>query len=128
MFPATREYFYKEKTAKDNLNSWCKTCYKEYTKLKRKTLEFKQQQEKYVNKWGSGVYGIFENGICLYVGESKILAKRFTEHNSYNSAIAQYLKKHSNYVIGILEQTKNHLEKEKYYINKLKPKYNAYGL
>ena len=97
------------------------------------------KQKKLSIKWqfkeGCGVYGIFENGVCLYVGESTALTRRISIHNSliknpessgYKRKHLYYnLQQHTNYVIGILEQTDNHKEREQFYINKLKPMYNG---
>ena len=39
--------FYKSKTSKDGLYSWCKGCLKEYQKEYKKTDKYKKQQEEY---------------------------------------------------------------------------------
>ena len=89
---------------------------------------------KWKNSWGSGVYGIFSEGKALYIGETTQLKKRITEHISYikNPSINKsYLQEmyweisnKKNYIIGIIEETPNHKERELHYINQLKPLYN----
>mgnify|MGYP003678747225 CR=1 FL=1 len=131
--------FHKRKDSKDGLQLKCKPCMlnhnkkyhekhrkesNDYQKKYRNTDIGKQNMEKWKNKWGSGVYGIYENGVCLYIGESQILTRRIAKHKSYNSQMSEKLKTHFNWIIGIIEQTDNHQEREKFYINKLKPLYN----
>jgi hypothetical protein len=136
-------------------NYKCKTCRKVENIKRNKNPKFQEKQKEYVKrsreknpnaqlsyvqkqaeKWGSGVYGIFENGICLYVGESIKLYKRIVEHKTmikypektFQPELYKALQQHSNLIFGVIEETDNHKEKEKYYINKLKPKYNEYGM
>ena len=117
-FPIASKY-----KGKIYLKSYCKLC------SNKKTYEwFKEKQ---------GVYGIFSDNECLYVGESSWLRKRIDVHKTRikNPYLCQrqeetemYIRiaKHNNVVIKVLEETKNHKEKEHYYINKLNPKYNTY--
>jgi hypothetical protein len=130
-YPATREYFYKHKQSSDSLFPSCKKC---HNKLKCKPTI--SSSKVYAYKWGSGVYGIFENGVCLYVGESTKLYRRICDHhtgyknpqsanNKQRIPFYKKIQKHSKYVIGILEQCDNHKEREQFYINKLKPLYNG---
>ena len=138
--PATLEYFYKSKQTKDGLNSYCKTCRRSSSlvgmKKYQKTEKGKSINKKYQYLWKnkiSGVYGIFENDICLYVGESKQINQRISMHKSrYKSTkdviqkeLYENLRQHDHIEFRILEETDNHLEREKYYINKFKPYYNA---
>ena len=79
---------------------------------------------KWRNSWGSGVYGVFSNGECLYIGESTKLKCRINSHKSYSTHIAECLKQHDCWFIGILEQCDNHKEREQYYIDMYSPIYN----
>jgi excinuclease UvrABC nuclease subunit len=96
----------------------------------------KQLKMKWFNSWGSGVYQIVNNNECLYVGHSKTLRRRITNHKVYikNPKTAPRTKEefyielqsYPNIEFKILEETLDHKEREKYWINKLKPKYNQY--
>jgi hypothetical protein len=88
------------------------------------------------NSWRlglKGVYGIFENQECLYVGESKQIRRRISDHkngiknpkNKLQSPLWINLGQYSNLEFKIIEETPNHKEREQYWINKLKPKYNT---
>jgi len=135
----TTEY-YKHSMAKDKLHPMCKSCMLDYNKKWVKTpkgkADSKKQDLKQFKKWGSGVYGIYSNGIPLYIGESSGLNKRILQHKRFikNTSIKHKFKheeilysnirKHPNIIIGIIEECNNHKKREEYYINKLKPKYN----
>ena len=147
----TLDYFIKHKQTKDGLNPHCKSCRSKASKKwanKNKDIlksYYKQWRINNPNKFKEsqynwryqvkGVYGIFEDGLCLYVGESKRLRDRLIDHkrwikNPYvapktNTKLYLNLSQHTNYVMGILEQTDNHKEREQFYINKLKPMYNG---
>jgi len=100
------------KKTKDGLNTWCRKCHIEV-----------QQKYNLKRKWHTrykGVYGIFENGVCLYVGESSQINHRLSDHKSRNP----YLSNHPAYVMGIIEETPNHKEREQYWINVFQPLYN----
>ncbi len=121
-YPKTTEFFAFHKK-RGYWHSWCRQCTYENT-----------------NKWRNkiqGVYGIYEGNECLYVGESSQVKARISFHKSaiknpqwcpQKFDFYKKLQQHLNLSFKILEETDNHLEREKYYINKLKPKYNAYGL
>jgi hypothetical protein len=146
--PTTKEYFYGH--TKVGFQSQCKICHKIANKLyqsKNKELVSKVNKKYYkvnadyitnrVKKWQnntSGVYGLFENGECLYVGETKAINRRmsfhFTQIKNIHPSIRhkelyEVLQKHNHIIFGIIEETPNHKEREQYYINKLKPLYNA---
>jgi len=146
--PLNNLFFGNMKRSKDGFNWICKQCQKADSKkryptikdrMKKQAVEYNRKQgnkytHKFESKWGAGVYGIFENGKCLYVGESSKLARRIQYHKQnithlHPKAKPQNLYKniqnHSNWVVGILEQTDNHKELEEYYINKLNPIYNG---
>ncbi len=85
-----------------------------------------------------GVYGIFSEGKCLYVGESKQLNGRITKHRHYiKHPDSKYimgegvremyyqLQTYSNLVFGVIEETDNHKEREKYWIKKFQPVFNS---
>ena len=82
----------------------------------------------------AGVYAIYENGECLYVGESKRVLHRWADHVSYKNnlnskeskrnSLYSKLSQHQHIIFGVLEETPNHKEREQYWITKLKPKYN----
>ena len=128
-----RTEFNNNKQSKDGLQSKCKICksiyesqwYKSNTERKKKTTI----------KWSklkSGVYAIFENGKCLYVGETSRLNGRISDHKTWiknpsvsnNISFYNKLSNHKSYIIGVVEECSNHKEREKYWINKLKPLYN----
>lgn len=115
---------------------------KEYAKQQQKNYrhnnkEWVVKHHQCTKEWAtkiSGVYAIFDNE-CLYVGESKRINARISDHKYYtyhpeskvhkNNPIYSLLSKHSNLEFKILEETPNHKEREQYWINQLKPKYNG---
>jgi len=122
---------------KNGLQSRCKECMKNYTKnyiaKDREThhKRVKKSNNKYYNQITSGVY-MMKNlitGDC-YIGESKRPLERWERHlykNAINTKhlIEQYGK--NAFIFGILEFCNNHVEREKYYIEKYQPKYNTYN-
>lgn len=134
--------FAKSSSRKDGLQLQCKVCKK---KQYQQSKSSKPKSNKIYNyhtsikcvkkindKWGKGVYGIFANGECLYIGESIKLYKRFIEHKTlyknpkssrWQTNLYNFLQDYPNWVIGIIEQTENHKEQEKYYTNKFQPLY-----
>ncbi len=120
---------------KDGLQNFCKSCFREYRRKWDKTKGGKASTRKWEYS-RKGVYGIFENEQCLYVGESRRVNKRLNCHKSIinNPSIApptskklyNQLSQHTCLEFKILEETPNHKEQEQYWINQLKPKYNAY--
>ncbi len=91
----------------------------------------KYQEEKF----GSGVYGIFSEGKCLYVGSSKAIYRRLIQHNTWlknpniapNPSLYKSLQSHSGIFMGVLENVtlKNLITKETKYIKQYKPLYNS---
>lgn len=140
-------YFGVRKASKDGFQPKCKICARKYSKIyAKKHPEVKQNWNKnnpealkaINNRWVKklqGVYGIWENGKCLYIGESSGLLQRISNHKSNikNPEVApgihvelyKNIQQHKNWVIGIIEQCNNHKEREKYYIKKLNPLYNG---
>jgi len=142
--------YHKHPLGKYGVNSLCKQCHSKrnskYNSGKGKenhlknlkkylsTDKGKKVRERYNFKLGSGVYGIFENSIVLYVGETKALKRRIMQHktcinnpeiNKRHKQLYYNLQQHSNLEFKILEETPNHKEREQYWITKLKPKYNG---
>ena len=90
------------------------------------------------NKDGSGIYKMVntDTNECLYVGSSKILTKRLSDHKTFIKNPPKYenswkyfyqqLITESNITLSILEQCSIELlpEREQYYKDLLKPKYN----
>ena len=114
---------------KYNQSSKGKVCRKKYYKAGK-------QQSYQENKWGSGIYGIFSSGECLYIGQSKSLYRRIQQHNTWlrNPKIApnpslyeRILKSNSPIFIGMIEavNTDNLIPKEKEYISKYNPSLNT---
>ena len=132
--PRTKQYFNSHPHTKDKLHSWCKPCKLQNNKEFYKTTKGKKITQKWYEKV-KGVYGIFENGVCLYVGESGRINHRISVHkcciNNPSSArkkvqyLYYHLQNHSNVIFGVIEETDNHKEREKFWINKLNPLYNA---
>lgn len=94
----------------------------------------KANKNKTWKKTGKGVYAIFVDTECYYVGESIGLNGRISQHKTYirNPLSSRsgfhplYLDLHNkNYSIQILEETPDHKKREQYWIDKLKPKYNS---
>ena len=115
--------------------SQCKPCKKkqdrEYQRGKGKEV-----MQRAVRKWQNekqGVYGIFSKNLCLYIGESKRIKGRISDHKTWirqpnKAPIQKYLypllTQHDNIEIRIIEECDNHKEREIHYINKYKPLYN----
>ena len=89
------------------------------------------------NKWIGkikGVYEIYDGELSLYVGESKQINRRISDHKygiknpeSYlQGPLWEKLQQHPNLEFRILEECDNHKEREGYWIEKLDPKYNMY--
>jgi hypothetical protein len=92
----------------------------------------KQYQE---TKFGSGVYGIFSEGECLYIGSSKAIYRRLIQHKTWlknpsiapNPSLYQRLQLHSCVFMGTIENVnlENLIIKEQEYISKYNPLYNS---
>jgi len=85
-------------------------------------------------KFGSGVYGIFSKGICLYIGSSKAIYRRLSQHKCWfknpsispNPNLYKRLQAHSIVFMGTMENVilENLIVKEKEYISQYNPLYN----
>ena len=128
------EYFKSGKYYQSN----CKPCHgqvnKKYVAKYLKSFKGKTAIKKH-NTLKQGIYGIFSNNECLYVGESSWLNKRMEVHksrikNPYLSnqpkEIEMYIRiaEYDNVEIKVLEETTNHKERENYWIQVLRPKFN----
>lgn len=143
--------FRKHSTTKDGFQSRCKICVgkasKKWYKEKGKTnnasygrkwrQENKQKAKELLYDWKykyKGVYGVFENGECLYVGRSKGINGRICQHKSFiknpescpksHKKLYYKLQQHNHLVFGILEECENHKEREQHFIDMYNPMYN----
>jgi hypothetical protein len=150
--PKTSKFFNKHSGSKDGLHSWCKICVCDGSKKwaqtdagkatinKNSPIQYKKQKKEFFNKWGAGVYEI-TNLITAYnyIGESTQMYRRKQLHFSVHSPnvihcsninLQEDMRKYSPdaFSFTILEQLpadkKILLEREKYWINRLNPKYN----
>ena len=129
-----------ENIAKSRFNSCnykCKSCY--YIKTRKWKSKNKEHAYNLDKKWRckrQGVYGIFSDKTCLYVGESKQLDFRISFHKAQIKNTAPSLRpniremyiriaEHSNVEIRVLEETPNHKAQEQVWIDYLNPLYNS---
>ena len=109
------------------------------------TLTWKRNNVEHTNQLASkyayakqGVYGIFSDNQCLYVGESTMLTSRINKHSSHlNGKSRQHVRgqeklyelmdAYDNKEIRILQECQNHKERELYWINKLNPLFNKHS-
>lgn len=143
--PATTYYFYKCTPNADHLESYCKECKVKkmvnYQKTPKGRAILKRSLAANSDKWGAGVYEI-TNLITgdNYIGESITLQRRKYDHftvcdtiNNTNKTLQQDMKTYTPdaFVFNILESVKGDKtvlrEREKYWIEKLKPTYNNYN-
>lgn len=95
IYPATKEYFYGQKNARDNLHPWCKECMKNNTRistLKKRGLQ-KEDYKKMI---------IQQKYRCLICGISEVdYGKRFSiDHNHKTNKIRGLLCSNCNSVLG----------------------------
>ena len=116
--------FYKSSRHKGEYQYSCKKCRQKYNNTYTK---------KERNKWGSGVYGIFEDGKCLYIGESSTLYRRLIQHKTgvnnpkhykFHTNLYKALGTHNHLIFGVIEECENHKEREQHFIDIYKPIYN----
>ena len=117
----------------------CSQCH--YQRTKANTLKWKKNNPDKVksitNKWkynSKGVYGIFSDNECLYIGESTQLNNRISNHKSAISnnykvhgfeELYANLRKYNDLEYRILEECDNHKEQELHYIQKFQPVFNS---
>ena len=133
----------------------CKVCKKKQSKVEHvkywQMPSYRMRKakfiQKYHNKDGAGVYAIYENDECIYIGESNKIKSRVTAHfskylktnNTWQSPIPELLAKgkinRDDLSYDILEpedDTKTRQSRESYYIQEhiakygAAPKYNIY--
>ncbi len=123
--------FVKRTDTKDGLNSWCKSCvYQKSSNYEAYKESIKRNIVKYHNKLPPGIYLVKNlNTGDYYIGQSKTPIQRVMHHLSYASKLPwlETISKTDHLIWGIIEHCTPDklLEREKYWINKLKPKYNA---
>jgi hypothetical protein len=108
---------------------------------KKWILNNPERKKEAENKWRyskSGIYGIFKNEICLYVGQSTVLKQRISSHKCWikkpHTAPPGYydfytqLNQRKITSISILEECSPTalLERETHYITQLKPLLNKH--
>ena len=111
--------FFSDSSKQSGYCSQCKSCHQHYKKIGHKQKR--------------GVYGIFSADKCLYIGESGELRNRIWVHKSNLKKITTNveaqrqmyirIRDYSNIEIKVLEETDNHKEQEKVWINRLNPLY-----
>jgi hypothetical protein len=112
--------------------------YRESLKGKNNMAKFVEKggHKKYQEeKFGSGVYGIFSKGKCLYIGSSKAIYRRLIQHKTWlknpntapNPNLYQRLQQYNCVFMGTIENVtlENLIIKEKEYISRYNPLYNS---
>lgn len=112
--------------------------YEAVKRYKFKDLDkWNKMQNNYTSSLSPGVYAIkcLANG-KMYIGESKYPMKRKGHHmavaksektlSSTNPFLQEDIQKYgvNSFIFGIIEETPNHKEREKYWINYYNPEYN----
>jgi hypothetical protein len=145
---ATLEFFKPHTSTKSGLSSWCRQCTSEYNKsnsnkISQKKYNKSEKGKTTLSKWvyqKQGIYEWYDGDISLYIGQSKRLNARISMHKALlknpeiapksNYYLYPLLQQHQNPLIRIIEECSPEvlLEREKYYINILKPKYNKISI
>tara|TARA_R110000796_G_scaffold43279_1_gene106405 strand:- start:143 stop:604 length:462 start_codon:yes stop_codon:yes gene_type:complete len=133
--------FYREKRNKDGFKSYCKLCVVNYatkwnkvnlqayklTHKKWRTKNFEYMTNnvyRWIDRCTKGVYFIqASNG--TYVGQSKAIERRVTEHNRSANKNTNIEKVISYKVIEVIEDPIVRFEREAYWIKKLNPSLNT---
>ena len=84
--------FYKNPNVRDGRQGHCKKCH---------SIMLRKPQSNYRNKMKSGVYGLFSNETCLYVGESSKLTERISQHKSNLTTL--HLHNHKNLYKNLID-------------------------
>jgi len=69
-----------------------------------------------------GVYGMFKDGVCYYVGSSKNVYRRRSSWKVKNTHMNLDM---NQYVWGIIEECDNYREREQHYISVYQPELNT---
>lgn len=119
------EFFYASKYGKHGKGSTCKECTKiHYMRPLRKKGNERKNIDRYRAKLTPGVYLInASNG--TYIGQSKYIEIRLIEHR-YEKNTRSPVEEVIDYkVLEVINDKVLRLEREKYWINKLKPSLNS---
>ena len=112
--------FHKNKSGKFGYANYCIECKKSIRKSKSKIKIKNRKFEETYNQWV--VYEFYDyNDICIYVGQSKVFAKRFIQHN-YDKRITDEIKTIVCYIMDSFPDMA-FLEAQK--IIEKQPKYNT---
>lgn len=132
--------FNKNKNSKDGLNSICKECNKRYMKRYNKDhserlkpvfrQHYKDNVERYITNqknWQSkspaGVY-LLTTREGRYIGQTGCVAKRVIEHKNSKESKCFGKEVLSVEVLEVVSDKKERLQREQYWIDKLKPELN----
>ena len=145
MFPShdlcNKEYDYSEfhiqNSKKGTLRPYCKICdnaraKKAYhanresnnarNKAYQKRVGYKAKGN-YVHNAVSGIYGMFKDGVCYYIGASKNLYRR---RSAWVSKATHFNIDMNEYVWGIMYEGDDYKEMEQHYISIYNPEFNTY--
>ena len=117
--------YYRQQYGTNGYSSRCKICIRGYHQG-----EFKEKAygriKKYVSKQDKGVY-IIECKEGTYIGQSKHILMRIRDHRCPGNMITPVkTKKFKWRVLELVEDESERLEREKYWIDKLKPNLNKF--
>jgi len=112
--------FHKNRSTKSGYSNYCVDC-KKLTRKSKSNIKLNNRKfEETYDKWV--VYEFYDNNnICIYVGQSKVFAKRFIQHN-YDKRITDKIKRIVCYIMDSFPDMA-FLEAQK--IIEKQPKYNT---